>query len=134
MGSPTVLFFDGDLGFVLALSLELSKRHVAAFPGRTANEAWSMMARFQLSPDLLVIDCSSPDACSFAESILKERPDVKIIGVVSERSHCEECATRLVATFRDPEDQAPERIPNCADIIQRLLRGDLHVVQNMGEA
>jgi hypothetical protein len=134
MGSPTVVFLDGDLGFVLALSLELSKRHVAAFPGRTSSEAWSMMTRFQLSPDLLVIDCSSPDACSFAESIIKERPDVKVIGVISEGYPCEECASRLAATFRDPEDQAPERIPNCADIIQRLLRGNLHVVQNTGEA
>jgi hypothetical protein len=133
MGSPTVLFLDGDLGFVLALSLELSKRHVIAFPGRTASEAWSLMTRFQLRPDLLVIDCSSPDACSFAESVIKERPDLKIIGIVSERYHCEECANRLAATFRDPEDQAPELIPNCADTIQRLLRGHLHVVQNTGE-
>src|SRR5689334_1499966 len=111
MASSTVLILGGDLGFVFALSQELTKRNISAFPARTAREARSMIARFRLDPDVVVIDCKSPDACSFAEGVAKERRDVEIIGIVCEHYYCKECAERLAATFRDPDDEAPDRIP-----------------------
>ena len=122
MASPTVLVLDGELGFMFALSQELSKRHIGALPARTAREARALIVRFRLDPDVLVISCASPGACSFAESVAKQRQDVDIIGIVSDRYQCKKCAGRLAATFRDPEDEAPERILYCADVIQALLR------------
>jgi hypothetical protein len=130
MGLPTVLIFGGDLGFVLALAHDLGKRHLGTIPVRTAREARSVMVRFQLTPDLLVIDCSSLDACSFAERLMKKRLEVKVIGIVFEGYGCEELASRLVATFRDPDDTGPERISDCAAVIERLLRAQLRLVQN----
>ncbi|GEM_PF-2734668 len=122
MASSTVLILDGELGFMFALSQELSKHHISAFPSRTAREARSIIARFHLDPDLLVISCASPGACSFAEAIVKQRADVEIIGIVSDRYQCKRCAQRLAATFREPEDEDPDRIPHCAEVIQDLLR------------
>jgi cobyrinic acid a,c-diamide synthase len=122
MAQPTVLVLDGELGFMFALSQELSKRHIAAFPSRTAREARSLITRFRLEPEVLVINCGSPGACALAEGVAKERRDVQIIGVISDRFQCRKCAALLAAQFRDPEDQSPERIPHCADVIQALLR------------
>jgi len=122
MAQPTVLVLDGELGFMFALSQELSRRHIAAFPARTVREARAMIARFQLDPDVVVINCGSPGACAFAESVAKERRDLQIVALVSDRYQCRKCADRLAAEFRDPEDQAPDRIPHFADVIQDLVR------------
>lgn|SRR5579872_6667708 len=122
MAQPTVLVLDGELGFMFALSQELSKRQMVAFPSRTVREARSMITGFRLEPDLVVINCGSPGACAFAESIAKEGRDVQIIGIVSDRSQCKKCANLLAARFQDPEDQAPDRIPHCADVIQELVK------------
>lgn len=122
MAPPTVLVLDGELGFMFALSYELSKRHIAAFPARTVREAQSMITHFRLAPGVLVINCGSPGVCAFAEGVAKERRDVQIVAMVSDRSQCKRCAPLLAAKLRDPEDQAPEQIPHCADIIQDLVR------------
>jgi NAD(P)-dependent dehydrogenase (short-subunit alcohol dehydrogenase family) len=133
MGSPTVLVFGGDLGFVLALAHELSNRHVATILARTAREAGALLTRFRLNPDLLVIDRSSPDASSSAERLMKKRPEVKIIGIVSDGYACEKLANQLVATFRDPDDTGPERISHCAAVIEQLLRAHLRLIQDARE-
>src|SRR5581483_2825129 len=99
MAQPTVLVLDGELGFMFALSQELSRRHIAAFPARTVREARAMIARFQLDPDVVVINCGSPGACAFAESVAKERRDLQIVALVSERYQCRKCADRLAAEF-----------------------------------
>lgn len=122
MGSPIVLVFGGDLGFVLALAHELSNRNLITIPVRTARDARSLTTRFRLNPDVLVIDCSIPDASSFAEQIMKERPEVKIIGIISDSYDCKKLANQLVATFRDPDETGPELICYCASVIERLLR------------
>jgi hypothetical protein len=127
---PTALILDGDLGFVLALSHELSNRHVAAFPVRTASEGRSMLTRFRLRPDVLVVDCSYPGACSFAEGIAKECPELKIIAIVSTRYQCKNCAERLAVTLRDPDDTAPERIPHCAEVVCGLLKKRIRFIRN----
>ena len=117
----TVLILDDDLGFIFALAQELNDRHISAFPARTAREGHSIIRDLRLDPDLLVIDCSSPGACSFAGEVAKESVDVKIVGLVSEHFQCKECAERLVTTFRDPDDGAPDRISYCANVIEALL-------------
>lgn len=122
MDSPTVLVLGGELGFMVALSVELNKRHIAVVPARTVREARSTLTRFRLSPHVLLINCSSPGACTLAEDLVKLRRDVRIIGMISERYQCKKCAHRLAAQLRDPEDQAPDRIPHCADIIETLVR------------
>jgi|SRR5581483_4115113 len=122
MAPPTVLVLDGELGFMFALSQELSKRHIAAFPARTVRDAQSMIAHFRLEPAVLVINCGSPGVCAFAESVAKERRDLQIVTYVRDRSKCKKCAPLRAAELRDPEDQAPERIPHCADIIEALVR------------
>jgi DNA-binding NtrC family response regulator len=122
MARPTVLVLDGELGFVFALSVELSKRHIPVFPARTAREARNTISRFQLDPDLLVINCSSPGACALAAETAKHRPDVQVIAMVSEHYQCRNCARLVAAQFRYPEDQEPERIPHCADVIEALLK------------
>ena len=120
MAQPTVLVLDGELGFMFALSHELSKRHIAAIPSRTVREARSMISRFHLEPDLVVINCGCPGACAFAEGVAKERRDVQIVAIVSERHQCGKCGERLAARFR--EDEAPDQIPHFADVIQELVR------------
>jgi hypothetical protein len=119
---PTILVLSSDLGFMLALSQELSGRQIAAIPSRSVREVQSLIAEFRLSFDLLLIHCSRPGACAFAEEMTKARPHVKIVGIVSERHRCRQCAERLTAHFRDPEDRDPARIAYCANVIEALVR------------
>ncbi|MBZ5576784.1 MAG: hypothetical protein LAP40_09525 [Acidobacteriia bacterium] len=120
---PTVLVLDSELGFMLALSQELSKRQIACFPARTVQEAQSLLLQFRLKLDALVTHCGRPGACGFAEAVTQDRPGVPIVGIISERHRCRRCADRLAAQLRDPEDRGPERISHCADVIEMLVRG-----------
>ena len=113
---------DGDVGFMFALSQELTARGISAYPARTVREARSMLQRFQLAPDVLVIDCTVPGVCSFAEGAAKQFRSLGVLGVVSAGHQCEECAGLLAKTLFKPDDTAPERIPGCADVIQQLWR------------
>ena len=122
MSASTALILDADLGFMLALSEELTKRDVTAYPARTVREARSLITRFRLDPEVVVIDCTSREACSFAEGIAEQGGNVEIIGIVSAQYQCDEFPQRLAATFCHPDDEAPERISHCADVVQTLLR------------
>jgi len=51
---------------------------------------------------------------------------VEIVGIVSALHHCEECATKLAETLRDPDDTEADLIPGCADLAQRLLGRQSH--------
>lgn len=121
MSSPTVLVLDGELGFMFALSMELSKRHISVVPARTAREARSTMTRYRLDPDILVINCKSPGACPLAEELAQRHKSVRVVAMVSERFQCNKCAGRIAARLRDPEDELPEAIPHCADVIEALV-------------
>ena len=129
---PTILLMDSDLGFMFALSHELSRRRIAAFPSRTVAEAESLQEQFQLEVAALVIDCGRPRACAFADGIARQHPGVQLIALVSERHRCAPCATRLAAQFRDPEDRAPGRIPHVADVIELLVRKQLRHAHRAG--
>jgi len=122
MFSPTVLALDGDLGFVFALSVELNKRHISLVPARTAHEARSLLVKLRLVPQVLVVNCSRPGACPLAEELGTEIPSLRIVAIVSDRYQCTKCASRIAARLRDPDDELPERIPFCADIIQELVK------------
>ena len=119
---PSTLVLGSDLGFMLALSQELGRRQIAVIPSRSVREGQALLAEFRLSLDLLLIQCSRPRACAFAEEVAKARPHVKIVGIVSERHRCRKCAERLTARFRDPEDRDPARIAYCANVIEALVR------------
>jgi hypothetical protein len=125
MASSAVLIFDDELGFLFALSEELGKRAIAAYPARTIKETESLIARLRLKPALLVINCRRRGACAFAEAISKHWRELRIVALVSASSSCRKCGERVVAQLRDPEDKTPERIPHCADVIQDLLRKGL---------
>lgn len=122
MSPPTVLILDDELGFLFALSEELTQRQIALLPARTAREARTMIGRFQLGPDLLVINCSRPGACGLAEGLAKEHGDMQTVAMVSPGHRCQKCASRIAAELRDPEDTLPGRIRHCADVIERLVR------------
>ena len=121
MSSPTALVLDGELGFVFALSMELSKRHISVFPARTAREARSTVERFRLRPDILLINCGSPGACTLAEELATQHKGIRVVAMISERFQCKKCAGRLAARLRDPEDALPAGIPHCADVIEALV-------------
>ena|SRR5579884_4436405 len=122
MASPAVLIFDDELGFLFALSEELGKRGIAAYPALTLKETESLIARLRLRPALLVINCRRRGACAFADAVGKQRRDLKIVALVSGASSCQSCGERVAAQLRDPEDKVPERIPYCAELIEDLLR------------
>ena len=122
MAAPVVLMLDGDVGFMFALSQELTARYISAYPARTVREARSMLQRFRLAPDVLVIDCTVPGACSFAEGVAEQLGSLGIIGIVSAGHQCKECAELLAKTLSKSDVTSPERIPYCADVIQALLR------------
>jgi DNA-binding NtrC family response regulator len=86
--NPTILVLDSDLGFMLALSQELSRRQIAVIPSRSVREAQSLLAEFRLSLNLLLMHCGRPGACAFVEEMTKAHPHVKIVGIVSERHRC----------------------------------------------
>ena len=117
------MVLGSDLGFMLALSQALGGRQIAVIPSRSVREAQSLFAEFRLSLDLLVMHCRRPGACAFAEQMMKAHPDAKIVGIVTERHRCRQCAERLTAHFRDPEDRDPARIAYCANVIQALVSG-----------
>jgi hypothetical protein len=125
MAAPVVLMLDGDVGFMLALSQELTARYISSYPACTVREARSMLRRFRLAPDVLVIDCTVPGACSFAEGMAEKRRSLGILGIVSAGHQCEECAELLAKTLSKMDDTSPERIPFCADVIQQVLRRGL---------
>ncbi|HLK51443.1 MAG TPA: hypothetical protein VKT49_25055 [Bryobacteraceae bacterium] len=122
MSSPTVLVLDGELGFVFALSMELSKRHISVFPARTAREARSTITRFRLRPDTLVVNCSSPGACALAQDLATQHKGIRVVAITSARFQCKQCADRIAASLRDSEDASPLGIPHCADIIEALVK------------
>jgi DNA-binding NtrC family response regulator len=122
MAPPTVLVLDGDLGFLFALSHELSRRHIHTVPARTYHEAHSILIRLQLEPDLLVVDCSAPGACRLIKEMARKQPGMPIVAFVSEHQDCSECADRLSARLRDPEDKTADRISYCIDVVTRLVR------------
>ena len=117
-----VLMLDGDVDFMLALAQELTKRGILSCTARTVRGARSMITRFQLSPDALVIDCSIRGACSLAANVAEEFRNVKIVGVASDNDHCEECAERLAAILNGSNAKPLDPIPRYADLIQSLLR------------
>ena len=121
-----VLMLGGDIGFMLGLAVELARRSILSCPARTVRGARSLITRFHLAPDVLIIDCSIHGACSFAEKVAQEVRNVEIIGILSDSHHCKECAKRLTGTILNPDDIMSDRIPNCADLIERLLRKQLH--------
>jgi hypothetical protein len=116
------MVLGSDLGFMLALAQELRERQIGVIPSRSVREAQSLFAEFRLSLDLLVMHCRRPGACAFAEQMMKAHPRVKIVGIVTERHRCRQCAERLTAHFRDPEDRDPARIAYCANVIEALVR------------
>lgn len=122
MSPPTVLVLDVDLGFLFALSQELSRRQILAVPARSSREAHSILTRLHLEPDLLVVDCSAPGVCRLIQEIARKQPGVHIVAFVSEQHGCSDCGDRLSARLRSPEDKAPERIPYCVDVMTRLVR------------
>src|SRR5215472_8074591 len=109
MAAPVVLMLDGDVGFMFALSQELTARDISAYPASTVREARSMLRRFRLAPDVLVIDCTVPGACSFAEGMAEQRRRAGILGIVSAGHQCEECAGLLAKTLHKLDDASPER-------------------------
>jgi hypothetical protein len=122
MAAPVVLMLDGDVGFMFALSQELTARDISAYPASTVREARSMLRRFKLAPDVLIIDCSVPGACSFAEGMAEQLRSLGILGIVSDGYQCEQCAALLARTLSKPDDTSPDRVLFCADMIQQLLR------------
>jgi hypothetical protein len=125
MAAPDVLILNADVGFMFALSQELTARGISAYPAGSVREARSMLRRFRLAPDVLVIDCMVPGACSFAEGMAEQLRSVGILGIVSGGHQCEECVGLLAKTLHRPDDTLPERIPHCADVIQQVLRRGL---------
>ena len=121
MAAPVVLILDADVGFMFALSQELFTRGMSAYPAGTVREARSMLQRFRLTPDVLVINCALPGACSFAQGVAAQVGSLAILGIVSASHRCEECAELLAKTLSKPDDTSPERIPYCADVIQQVL-------------
>ena len=122
MAGPIVLMLDGDVGFMFALSQELTARGISPYPARSVREARSMLRRFRLAPDVLVIDCTLPGGCSFAEGVAEQLGSLAVLGIVSAGHQCEECAELLAKTLFKPDDTSPGRIPYCADVIQQLRR------------
>jgi|SRR5215472_7581903 len=122
MAAPVVLMLDGDVGFMFALSQELTARDISAYPASTVREARSMLRRFKLAPDVLIIDCSVPGACSFAEGMAEQLRSLGILGIVSDGYQCEQCAELLARTLSKPDDTSPDRVLFCADMIHQLLR------------
>jgi hypothetical protein len=96
---PTILVLDSDLGFMLALSQELSRRQIAVIPSRSVREAQSLLAEFRLSLNLLLMHRRRPGACAFVGEMTKTHPPVKIVGIVSERHRCRKCAERLTGSL-----------------------------------
>lgn len=121
MVPPTVLVLDGNLGFLFALSQELSHRHIVTIPARTSRQAHSFIARFQLKPNLLVVNCGIAGACRLAEEMARNHHGLHIIAFVSSQNGCSECESLLTARLYDPEDKAPDRIPYCVDVIERTI-------------
>src|SRR5215472_11236610 len=126
MPPPMVLMLVGDVDFMLALAQELTERGILSCSAQTVRGARSIITRFQLAPDAMVLDCSIAGACSLAAKIAGEFRNVEIVGLVSTTRHCEECTKRLAATLSDSNGTAPDPIPRCADLIQSLLREQSH--------
>ena len=123
MAPPVVLVVDSDLGFIVSLSFELHHRGIDSLPAVTTGEARSTMMQLRVEPDLLMITCAVRHACIFAADMARLRPGLPIIGIVSDRSDCKDCSDLLAATFRESEAKDPERIPNCADVIEARVKG-----------
>ncbi len=125
MRLPMVLMLGADIGFMFALAAELARRSILSCPARTVRRAKSMIVRFGLAPDVLIIDCGIKGACSLAETVAQGLRKVEIVGVVSSRNRCEDCAQRL-GTILHQDDLAVDRISTCADLVEQLLRKQLH--------
>ena len=104
-----------------ALGEELWKRGMQAIPSSSINEARNLLDAIQPQLHILWIDCSMPRVCEFVEQIRARYQSVKIIGVLSGKWRCKECASEFAATLEDPEDRDPDNISYCANVVSSLV-------------
>ena len=95
MSSPAVLALGGELGFVFALAVELSKRHISVVPAERS-QARSTFGRLGVEPELLVVNCRCPGPCPLAEKLGEGNPNLRIAAIVSDHSQCMKCTPTQV--------------------------------------
>jgi hypothetical protein len=115
--TSSILMLDGDLGFLFALSVELEKRNIAAFPARTVGEAQSILEDMEPALSALVVNCECRGACAFAREMLRRDATLRVIGIRPEGRSCTACTDLWSATLRQT-DVRPERIGYCAEVVE----------------
>jgi DNA-binding NtrC family response regulator len=117
----SVLILDRELGFMWALAEQLQARGIATIPSSSVEEAQTVLAEFDPQISVVILNCRCHGVCSFASQLRKKYHPLRIIGIVSERSHCRACAHLLIATFHDPEDRDPGRLAYCVQVVSILV-------------
>jgi hypothetical protein len=117
----SILIIDRELGFMWALAQQLQARGIVTIPSSSVREAQKVLAVVRPHLSLVIINCRCQGVCAFAEQLRKKYFALRIIGIVSRRFRCRECARYLMATLNDPEDRHPERVAKCAELVSILV-------------
>ena len=123
VAESSVLVVDRELGFMFALSQALRRRNIAAIPCCSVAEAEALIEKLDADLGVLLINCSCPGVCAFAQALRRRRTNLRVVGITSDSRHCRQCGEGLDATLRDPDDRRPDGIERCADLVQMFVRG-----------
>ncbi|PWU10086.1 MAG: hypothetical protein C5B51_05010 [Terriglobia bacterium] len=119
----SVLLLDDDLGFMVALSLELRKLSIDAIPARSALEAELLVDALQLELNVLVVNWECPGAQSIAQQLQGRMGTLPVISIQREGRRLPRSAGPVMARLCNPGDRRPERIAYCAEIIESAVYG-----------
>ena len=79
MRSKTVLILDRDLGFVFWLGQNLDRAGHQAYPAKSTADAITLLGRFHLDIDLLVVNPALDGALSLANTLMQSHRDLKVL-------------------------------------------------------
>jgi DNA-binding NtrC family response regulator len=112
-----IVIIDRDLGFMWALAERLKTWEIATIPAGSVQEARNLLALLQPNVSLLIVNCACAGVCSFAQELRNQHPSLTVIGIVSQRRRCRECAQLLIATLSDSEDRSPDQLEQCVELV-----------------
>jgi hypothetical protein len=113
-----VLVIRDDIGFLLALAVELQKHDIGLMAARSTSEARNAPRKWHVQPNLLVIDASTLQECRFAAEMRGRIPGLKVLGVLSGKGGCREMVDGFL---KDDKPGQPRDIRTWVKAIRRAL-------------
>ena len=107
---------------MFALSQALRRRAIPVIPSCSVAEAEALVSNLQPELSVMVINCSCPGVCGFVNQMRRRMSHLRVVGILSEKRRCGQCAQELDWSIQDPEDRHAAGIERCAEMLQSLMQ------------